>query len=127
MQQRQFVNQLVDKNDQATGCRLILNRYLVLFEKCVYIRKRKKLSTLIEIFLPILIFIYGLTQANKVSPIDRVPDQGFSFNTKFRQLNQNQFWNNFPYSRIYYDFDNRIDGRQLEDFLFSAFRDTKIP
>ena len=123
--EEKFVNQLINKDDEVTGWPLELNRLLVLCMKCFIIRKSKKIQTFIELFLPILIFIYTLKQLNSINPIDG------KLNRRSNQVTNsisNNLLSNFPlkdkypYSPLYYDLKNgSVDPKQLETFLEDAF------
>lgn len=65
-QQQEFVNELLNKDDQVTGIQLMLNKYLILFLKCLYIRKQKKIITFFEFFLPLLIFYFAMNNQDKL-------------------------------------------------------------
>ena len=67
--QEEFVNDLVNKQDQVTGLQLLLNRLIILFYKCLYIRKRKKIVTLVELLLPCIIFLIVINNQEKVMRI----------------------------------------------------------
>ena len=123
MQQEQFVNNLVDKKAQATGFQLMFNRFLILFLKCLYIRKKKKITTLFELILPGVIFFWVLH--NFPIPIDKKNANlkgGFNLPTTDFKLKNPQL--SFKLN-LYYDFNSTlIVGDDLKSFLNNAFSNT---
>ena len=121
--QQNFVSELIDRGDQVSGLRLTANKFLVLFLKCLFIRKRQKLISLLELLVPLAVFWYVLYQQEKVFNLTKyrppivqagrvivVPDDrllGQSFGSS---------------SLIYYDYNSSsVDNASLVSFLEEAF------
>ena len=125
--QEGFINLLINKDDQVSGWSLRLNRLLVHCMKCFMIRKKQKIQTITELFLPILIFIYILFQTNILEPIDGNPNKIDKVTSPISNNLLSNFDlkdNNYPYSPLYYDLKNgSVDPKQLEAFLKGAFSD----
>lgn len=104
LNQEEFVNELIDERDHVQGSAYVLNRYLVLFYKCLYLRKRKKLSTLIELFLPFIIFVYVIsTMSGNLLPQNKETDKNdHSLLPAFGRIQSGRI---FYYEKCYYDFN----------------------
>ena len=121
--QHEFVAELVDRGDQVFGLRLTANKFLVLFFKCLYIRKRKKIVTLLELLVPVLIFYYAIQMVENVFKLSEwaptVPSSrtigdgdGFLFGPPKRDYRD----------LIFYDYNtSNVIGPGLDSFLKAAF------
>lgn len=128
-QQQEFVNELLDRSDQVSGIWLTLNKFLILFMKCLYIRKRKKIITFFEFLIPVLVFFFAI----------RMQDNYFDFRSFTPQNVPNEKENvkfiNHQYSSLaslespkplYYDYNQtNVNGASLEEFLTDALKETR--
>lgn len=132
-QQHSFVNELVNKADQVTGLRLTLNKFLVLFLKCLYIRKRKKIISLIELLIPLVIFYYLVYNLNSVFLLTKwKPRTGAPGRASAADQANDGYLFGAPRSyggrTIYYDFNStNVVGSVLESFLVDALNETGFP
>lgn len=120
-QQQEFLNELLDQNDRVTGIRLTVNKFLILFLKCLYIRKQKKVLTLFELFLPPLIFLFSMSNQNTYFQFKHWrPHSTVSRGDNFRFFGQAS--ENLG-STFYYDYNKtNVDATKLKEFLTDAVK-----
>ena len=118
-QQQEFVEELLDRNDQVFGIRLTLNKFLILFLKCLYIRKQRKIITLFELFIPPLIFFFAIKMADDAFRFAgwKRPNNTDSGSDNPRFISQ---LDDFPEDLFYYDYGQNVNGPKLEEFLKNA-------
>lgn len=128
-QQQSFVDELVDRTDHVSGLRLTINKYLILFLKCLYIRKRKKIISLIELLIPLLVFYYSVFIMDSTVRLSKWEPKPSEQSRAFRSGQEKGylFGNPLDYTSnrvIYYDFNStNVVGADLEAFLTDALRD----
>lgn len=118
--QQNFITELIDRTDRVAGLRLTFNKYLVLFLKCLYIRKRKKFITLLELLVPLLIFNYAIYLVDQVTDISKWKPSNNTVSTFGRGLYvfADPADGRDSFNPFYYDYNNtNVVSSDLEAFL----------
>lgn len=123
-QQQEFVSELLNKEDQVVGIWLTINKFLILFLKCLYIRKQKKFITFLELFLPLLIFFFAMYNQDRIFNF-RDWKSSKSSAVSGNGLNNIRFLNN-PNEPLetpfYFYYSSNVNGSSLEEFLTDALK-----